>query len=147
MKKIDQRDFLYSALEKIKEIKDEEKRDGFLKSLRKSIEFQQNQNPEKLPSPEEIAREAQLDLAVLVEYHVFLNKEQAVSFLLDKGKQISLETFRKLSSKNVYRRKFNRDVTENRTTHIYSYSEILVLVDHRVELKIDPIDPWPNQDK
>lgn len=99
-------------------------------------------NPSQHFGPEDIAREYAVDLEDLLQYKIVLNSLEVFNFLpkITTPQQLERLTpwrqFRRKVNGSRYRDKFNRPVSKNGNTNVFTYSEMLILVGINKTLKI-----------
>lgn len=117
--------------EKISAIKASEIKDSYFEALKESlsVDFDDLKNT---ASPLSIKREWGIDFQTQVKFGISLTKRKAIVFLEECGFEISLPMMRKKVSDKSYSVKFRRKISKIGTSHVLTYGEILILVDHKI---------------
>jgi len=105
-------------------------------TLKSNIDFE---NPSSILGPRSIANVCGKRSEELYNLNIFLDRPQAVEFLLFYGypDTLTVTGFSKLSSSSVYYTLFNREISSVKgNNRIYTYAEILRIMNHEIVLDL-----------
>ncbi len=122
------------SVQKIRRVAPDQRR-RYAEALQASILW----DPEEdvLPiSTDELSKEYSLPLAAMAEQLIIVDKKGAVEFLNELGLPVSVHSFRRSVTATFYKRSLKRKATTLGRKLVFSYGEILFLVDYRNEVKV-----------
>lgn len=140
------KNYIALARSTINKTADQDTRENYLEALRASLGIKRGQSvssidfqdQQSIIGPQEIAALYGTNVEQLHQYLVFLSRRQAVEFLYFRGYRITLNRFRTLASSPRYEEVFDRQISVSAgNRRIYTYAEILMLVQFDVTLKFN----------
>ena len=83
-------------------------------------------------SPTSLKADYGIDISTLLKIGICIDKNKCLTFLKEVGFEISLPMIRKKINEAGYQELFGRKISKIGTTHILTYAEVLILVNHKI---------------
>lgn len=136
------RDLLEAAEAKILNLSKPDLRVLYAKALEKSLKLDlDGDGARRRPkpfSPDDIKNDFGLGLDTQLKYHIIVDRRDAVTFLNFEGNDITYATFCKKYGSVAYADKFNRSLSRSGNAHVFTYAEVLHLVEHEIPVELPP---------
>jgi hypothetical protein len=124
------------ALKSIKVLPAQTDRKRFLRALRYSI-LGDDRTPPEVYSPKVIAVMTGIAIRTLYEFHIVVDRRQAIRFLVSLGSRPSEEAFRKRLSATNYAKKFRKGhPSKVGNFYVFTHHEILLLEELTLSIEV-----------